>query len=267
MPCWPSTGPGTPITTARARASPGTCARSASQVRLDGGEHRVRALGDVDVDVLVGPHASGSGRRRRGARRGHRGRRPARGRRAGRARAGRRAGRAPVSAACPTTRSTPRSSSSSTAAAHGRAGEPGRRHEVGLAHRGAGGDQPRQRAERDRAVEAGREGGRARAAAAAAATVAHHADFDPSNDTRRHYSVVVRHWSTLLSSPHVAARRGGGMADPRPARRPDGAPLLQMRGHRQGVPRRPRARRGRPRRRGRARCTACSGRTAPASRR
>ena len=100
--------------------------------------------------------------------------------------------------------------------AHGRAGEPGRLHEVGLADCGAGRDEPGQRAERDgpsrRAERAGalsRSGGKRR----------RHPRFRPINDTRRHYSVVVRHWSTLLSPVHVPARRGGGMADterPRP---------------------------------------------------
>src|SRR3954469_21376448 len=59
--------------------------------------------------------------------------------------------------------------------------------------------------------------------------------FRLSNDTKSHYSVVVRHWSTLLGFVHVSARRGGGMAEPErsevdPTVSDLPTPLLQMRG-------------------------------------
>ena len=126
------------------------------QVRLDGGEHRLRTVGDVDVDVHVRPHRlaevdDGEVRAVRAevgdehvpAPRGERQpvRRPA-------APGGRPGADDPQHAAA---------EQRVDAVAHGRAGEPGGLDEVGLADRGAGGDQPGQRAERDRAVEAGRE--------------------------------------------------------------------------------------------------------------
>ncbi len=131
-----------------------------AQARLDGVEHRVRSLGDVDVDVPVGPHGLAQvddgevravctevGDQHVPAARGERepvGRAPA-------ARGGPRAGH-PEHAAV---------EQLVDPVAHGRAGEPGRLHEVGLAGRGAGRDEARQRAERDGTVETGREGGRA----------------------------------------------------------------------------------------------------------
>ena len=131
-----------------------------AQVRLDGGEHRVRPLGDVDVDVPVGPdglaqvddgevravctevgdqHVAAAGGEREPVRR------------TAAARRGSRADHPEHAAA----------EQLVDPVAHGRAGEPGRLHEVGLADRGAGGDEAGQRAERDGTVETGREGGRA----------------------------------------------------------------------------------------------------------
>src|SRR4029079_15530463 len=66
--------------------------------------------------------------------------------------------------------------------------------------------------------------------------------FRPSNDTGRHYSVVVRYWSMRQGRPTRRTTRW----------RHGGARVAADARHRQGVPGCPRARRGRPgRRRGR----------------
>ena len=193
---------------------------------------------------------SGSGRRRRGARRAHRGRRPARARRRGES-ASRSAGRPrPGVGRVPTTRSTPRSSSSSTPLLTVVRASPAACTRSALLTAVPEATSRASVLSVTGTVEAGREGGRAQPQRREAATDPR---FRPLNDTRRHYSVVVRHWSTLLGCSHVPARRGGGMADTeRPARSWRAGrrtPAAADARHRQGVPRRPCARRGRPRRR------------------
>ena len=165
----------------------------------------VRAVGDVDVDVLVRPRIvwlrSTTARCAPRAPRSASSTCPPRGESASRS-----AGRPrPAVGRVPSTRSTPRASSSSTAVLTVVRASPAAGHEVGLAHRGAGGDQPGHRAQRDGGVEpAGQRRARS-AAAAAAARVQHHGPISSEMTRKRHYSVVVRHWSMLLG--FLARRR------------------------------------------------------------
>ena len=237
----PSTGPGSPITTARTGTPAGPRARSASSRVSTACQHHLRAVPDVDVHVLVRHHllaqvehgemgAAGAQVGQQHVTAPRRERQPVRGPAAARGRPG--AGD-PQHAA---------GQQLVDRGAHRGAGHAGRRHQVGLAQRGAGRDQPGHRAEGDLGVDpAGQRRGAQPQRRQGRRESASRSDFDEKIPE-----------TCIIQSLHVTGQRSYVV----PAGRPHPSTWKGNRGaaaddagHRQGVPRGARAGRGGPRRR------------------
>ena len=174
------------------------CARSASQPGLDGVEHRLRAVADVEVDVFVGDHLAGSGRPPRGGRRARPRRRAARVRRAGRTPAGRRAARVPASDGYRRSARTPRLSSSSTAALTVVRAMPAAGTRSALLCAAPDAISRATVLSVTSASTRAAEGGALSRSGGSNDGVSITARFRRKISENQHYSVVVRHWSTLL---------------------------------------------------------------------